>query len=55
MAKFKNVKTGLIEETDNDFVIAQMRKYPGSYEEIKAKTKGEKEKAEAGENSSSKE
>lgn len=50
MAKFKNLKTGMIEETDNKFVIDQMRKYPDTYEEVKgAKGKAGKDKIENGE------
>jgi len=36
MKKFKNLKTGLIEETNNKLVIEQYEKYPEFYEEVKA-------------------
>lgn len=39
--KFKNKVMGLVEETNNDFIIAQFKARPDIYEEIKDTPKKE--------------
>lgn len=44
MAKFKNIKTGAILETNSKEMIEQYEKYPSTYESVKkgSTSKGEK-------------
>ena len=44
--KFKDLNTGAILETENNFVIEQYKKYPKRYKEIKNGTETTKEKTE---------
>lgn len=46
--KFKDLVTGNVIESDNDFVVEQYKKYPERYKEVKVKatkpvTKADKE------------
>lgn len=42
MRKFKDLTTGAVLETDNEFVIEQYLKYSDRYQEIKGKPENKK-------------